>query len=685
MTHEEFAARHPHPPSHVYVKIDWQTCPVIDRQRETTIDRQPPAPIVKRTPLTYRVQMPKIDVARLNALRPLPKPSANPPETTNTHSDDAAEPIEFDKAPMGRTFRKRKGKVANHLKRTANEKEMENFKKRVFRIPLEKPFEEAYFTHRLWMFFRETRETEEDIRRMFCEAREKIKNRITLKKKTGPGKFTIPCTVKGIEFPHALESFTFVDCSQRSSEGIVRDLEESFLVNSRSSVEHANQPVVHDAYRPSSCHCGAEYETEYSALIKTHTATLIDSANQKSIEIYKEESIDSSPGDWENDYYNSTRAMHTATLHTEEYDEDYEEERAIEQEANEHRPTLPTTHRSTLDSTVYEKEITQLEERSDTDSLFAQACGRGTCFYRPFNKAKLVSIDITASTSIDIHSQPPSVEREKAKLNNNYLTPDEFDIFKDPDGYARAMDGHALQVSREDIAKILQIANGAENLFIQQHNSPTHQQRVTSEFYDIACGVDDCFKPKYRQHTRPSIDIDNPTSIDRRPEFGKIAYDRDGTRRFHWEEKDEYEVYRDDYEHATDVDVHIIRVSKDDIISLPERASMEEHIYLCLQEHGRSFTQTKLVPDIYTKDDINEMFYGVCGAQEKNKGDFQMKLDDVNYPLNDSISWLTTCMEEMKKYIAIIQTQRAAEATAPASIDRKISTSIDDASHIQIR
>ena len=195
--------------------------------------------------------MPKIDVARLNALRPQPKPSYNPPEAIRTPSDDAADPMEVDRVPMGRTLRKRKEKVAKHLKRGANEKERESFQKRVFRIPLEKPFEEAYFTHRLWMFFRETRETEEDIRRMFCEAREKIKKRITLKKKSDPGKFAIPCTVKGIEFPHALcdtgasvsilprviedhlglkvepskESFTFVDCSQKSSGGIVRYLE----------------------------------------------------------------------------------------------------------------------------------------------------------------------------------------------------------------------------------------------------------------------------------------------------------------------------------------------------------------------------------------------------------------------------------------------------------------------------
>ena len=113
----------------------------------------------------------KIDFARLNALRPQPKPTDNPPEDTSPHSANAAEPMEVDKAPMGRTLRKRKRKVAKHLKRETNEKEMESFQKRVFRIPLEKPFEEAYFTPRLWMFFRETRETEEDIRRMFCEAR----------------------------------------------------------------------------------------------------------------------------------------------------------------------------------------------------------------------------------------------------------------------------------------------------------------------------------------------------------------------------------------------------------------------------------------------------------------------------------------------------------------------------------
>ncbi|KAF3562483.1 hypothetical protein DY000_02014927 [Brassica cretica] len=212
LTHEKFAARHPHPPSPVYVKIDRHSDIPIDQQHETNIDRQPPEPIDRRAPLTYRVQMPKIDIARLNALRPKPKPSENPPGTARIPSDDAADPMEVDRVPMGRTLRKRKEKVAKHLKRGANEKERDSFRKAI----------------RGGLFYPQI-----------------------VDKKSDPGQFAISCTVKGIEFPHALcdtgvsvsiiprvmaghlglqvepskELFTFVDCSQRNSGGTVRDLE----------------------------------------------------------------------------------------------------------------------------------------------------------------------------------------------------------------------------------------------------------------------------------------------------------------------------------------------------------------------------------------------------------------------------------------------------------------------------
>ncbi|KAF3541479.1 hypothetical protein F2Q69_00022398 [Brassica cretica] len=83
LTHDEFTAKHPHPPSPKNVRIARRADASIDRHGESTIarqteaaiDRQPPGPIDRRAPITHRVQMTKIDVARLNALRPKPRPS----------------------------------------------------------------------------------------------------------------------------------------------------------------------------------------------------------------------------------------------------------------------------------------------------------------------------------------------------------------------------------------------------------------------------------------------------------------------------------------------------------------------------------------------------------------------------------------------------------------------------------
>ncbi|KAF3522071.1 hypothetical protein F2Q69_00047842 [Brassica cretica] len=159
LTDEEFAAKHPHPSSPDKVRtarradtsIDRRGESSINRHSEATIDRQPPAPIDRRAPITYRVQMPKIDVARLNALRPKPKPSEYPLEAARTPSDDGEDPMEEDRVPTGRTLRRRKEKVAKQVKKGANDKEKKSFWKRVFRIPIDKPFEDAYYTHRLYL------------------------------------------------------------------------------------------------------------------------------------------------------------------------------------------------------------------------------------------------------------------------------------------------------------------------------------------------------------------------------------------------------------------------------------------------------------------------------------------------------------------------------------------------------
>ncbi|KAF2532815.1 hypothetical protein F2Q70_00029087 [Brassica cretica] len=90
-------------------------------------------------------------------------------------------------------------------------------------------------------------------------------------------------------------------------------------------------------------------------------------------------------------------------------------------------------------------------------------------------KITLPSIDVSVSTSIDTILNPNhsiSKLNDNANIDYGFLTPDEFGIFRDPDGNARAMDGRILQVSGEDITDILQVANGPDNLFSQQRGTP---------------------------------------------------------------------------------------------------------------------------------------------------------------------------------------------------------------------
>ncbi|KAG2250130.1 hypothetical protein Bca52824_080266, partial [Brassica carinata] len=54
LTHEEFAAKHPHPLNPDNVGIARRDVTPIDRQKDVDIDRQPPASIDRRAPITYR-------------------------------------------------------------------------------------------------------------------------------------------------------------------------------------------------------------------------------------------------------------------------------------------------------------------------------------------------------------------------------------------------------------------------------------------------------------------------------------------------------------------------------------------------------------------------------------------------------------------------------------------------------
>ncbi|KAG5384282.1 hypothetical protein IGI04_035752 [Brassica rapa subsp. trilocularis] len=704
---------------------------------ESDVDRHNTPPIDRQAPLTYRVRLPSIDNDYINALRPPPKPLANPPEQTPNPLNSSTEPVQEEQESEGRRLRKRREKIPKNLKREANDKEMDGFTKRVLRIPIEKPFDEAYFTNRLWMFFRETKVTEEDIRRMFHQVRGKMKHRITLTKKSDPGKFAIPCIVKGVEFPHSM-------CDTGASK------ELGFI---------------------GACHCGAEYESEYETeylesidttnfpSIDSNVSMVTDDHNNTSLDVMhpldhfaspnhcyqhfafqpptKRGHDDYSIGSWaENSFHESFAVDTNERLETYNFTNtfptsfDTVQSTSVDphpRPAKQPLTSIDTSKRTSIDiraaaKTQEQENIPSLTRFTDTyinrfappkppthiranthankmNTLPSTSTEKSmkSNHLKNTNSAKITQplIDVTVSTLIDTTLNPNlsiSKMNNYANIDYGFLTPDEFGIFRDPDGNARAMDGRILQVSREDIADILQVTNGPDNLFSQQRGTPdviltdpnNHAGVTTTETNpDLSrqqkgqASIDGIMETSIDRVTPTSIDMDNPTSIDRCYECGSRAFDMYGARKFTWEQRDEYGVYRDERGHARSTAGEMIPVTKDNIRKILERASLFEESHICLPEHATSFTLTRLAPELYTKEEIDEIVFGICGAQEKLGEELKTLIDETHQPLDRGYNELFGCMAEMRTEIDSLCQQFEKEATTSASIDAPCAKSID--------
>lgn len=188
--------RFPLMPYHVKTeRVDQHLQESIDRHQQASNDRHQMLSNDRDLHVTYQVRLPNIDVARLNTTRYPSQPSETSTHNNIQQSEDAAEPIFIDKDTEEKTFRRKKNKVPKHLRREANNKKMDSFIKRILRIPEDNQFNEAYYTYRLWMFSRESKET--DIERMFHQIREKMKQRVVPNKKSDPGKFVVHCVIGG--------------------------------------------------------------------------------------------------------------------------------------------------------------------------------------------------------------------------------------------------------------------------------------------------------------------------------------------------------------------------------------------------------------------------------------------------------------------------------------------------------
>ncbi|KAF3533516.1 hypothetical protein DY000_02040174 [Brassica cretica] len=114
--------------------------------------------------------------------------------------------------------KRKKKKVHKYLRRKVNDKEMYSFTKRVLRIFGDKSFNEAYYTPKLWMFFRESRETKDDIECIFHQIIVSIIHRVM-------------ANHVSLNIEPSGNSFTFVDCSKVNSGGIVRNLQDEMIIN----------------------------------------------------------------------------------------------------------------------------------------------------------------------------------------------------------------------------------------------------------------------------------------------------------------------------------------------------------------------------------------------------------------------------------------------------------------------
>ncbi|KAF3535589.1 hypothetical protein F2Q69_00022428 [Brassica cretica] len=596
--------------------------------------------------------------------------TANPPEPTTNPSDTTPEPMQVDEATEGRRLRKRKEKIPKNLKREANEKEMDGFTKRILRIPVEKPFDE------------------------------------------GSSVSILPKVIAdqlGLKIEPSSESFTFVDLSERSSGvGAVCDMNTNKLCLTLIDPDVHYDPVRvvrqqvnlvelgNDLGYIAACHCGVEYETEYSESIDTHTASSIDSNESPTTDEHYPTSLDGkhpvdhftlpdqcypdfafqqpnnrgrddySIGSWADSGFHESFAVETVIPSsnedpTEEYDEDYWKERAIE---------------IAMQDDIYSSHSFNNTSPPSIDRVYSALVDT----HPHPAKRSYASIDTIPGTSIDIKSA--ALEKEKG----NIPIPS-----RDSDGHARAMDGRILQISREDIANILQVANGPDNMFIQQRSIPDnipavpveHPKADTTEIgSNKSCrpvcqaSIDKVAPTSFDRVTPMSLDKAPSPSIDRRYEFGHRAYDIYGARKFKWGHKDEYGVYRDEFGYARSVAGEMIPVTKDNIREILERASLFAESHLCLPEHANSFTPTKLAPEIYTKDEINEMVTGICGAQEKLGDELKTLVDDTYQPLDRGYNEIFRSMAEMRTEIESMQHSLEKEAMSSSSIDANKETSI---------
>ncbi|KAF2574423.1 hypothetical protein F2Q70_00002816 [Brassica cretica] len=103
---------------------------------------------------------------------------------------------------------------------------------------------------------------------------------------------------------------------------------------------------------------------------------------------------------------------------------------------------------------------------------------------------------------------------------------------------------------------------------------------------------------------------------------------------------------------------------------------MHGQAHICLLEHAEKFSRTLPKLNTYSRADIDDMVHEIYRAKEMSLEESYRRLDDVYYPLNDSIERLTILMDALKEEMDVIRRHNAVRTEA--SIDGYTRPSIDN-------
>lgn len=104
-------------------------------------------------------------------------------------------------------------------------------------------------------------------------------------------------------------------------------------------------------------------------------------------------------------------------------------------------------------------------------------------------------------------------------------------------------------------------------------------------------------------------------SIDGNLIYGTRAYDQNRRRKLCWKTHDEYGTHRNEHGNAQADNGRRIPMSSEDTNEILKRAKMDKQSTIDLPDYADGYKQSRPEPELYKKDEINELLTGIHGDQ----------------------------------------------------------------------